>query len=216
MVNNGIPSPALQSTLDNFKKELDWEVEDFSPQLGWARGRNRILKRFEDSDADVCVLADCDQYYSTNSWCEKILAYREMEPDLHAYMIRPDKYQKTGVIRLKSGALADVYPEWYGTTNVFSREVLKKVGGYNHTDFPQEWGFHDAEHGLRLKHSGLLAPIKNLYIDPIRIQGGLGHSDSYDKSMEDLKNRCIKEYSDKYAIRAMQIKAKSRLWLPYV
>lgn len=190
-------------------------VERYSPQKGWARGRNLGMKHFRDDPRYLrLALVDCDQGWDDLGWPAQVMALAASDPALHAYMIRVDKWQRRQSGRLPSGTVVDVYAEWYGTTNVIDREVLSRVGALNAGDFPQDWGFHDCEWGRRLRQSGLLAGTGGRFVDPVRITGSLGHDPAYDAAMTTLKDDCIRSYLPIFAARERDILAGIKVFIP--
>ena len=210
VVANDVVEPSVLAALAPFAS-----VEHHRPQKGWARGRNLAMRRFRD-DARYArlALADCDQCWDDLSWPATVMALARQDPSLQAYMIRVDKWQRRGTARLASGTVVDVYDEWYGTTNVVDRGVIEQVGALNVVDFPQDWGFHDAEWGRRLRRAGLLRSTGGHFVDPIRLTGDLGHDDAYDASMAGLKDRSIRAYLPVFRAREKEIEAGQRVFIP--
>lgn len=170
------------------------QVHGFNPQIGWARGRNYIFSKFTPEYIRVAV-TDCDQYFESPSWVSSIFELVESHPELDAYMIRPDKDQIHKKVRLTDGRVVDLFEEWLGTTNVLSHKAIATVGGYDCVTLPQDWGFHDAEYGRRLRASGILDGVKGYFIDPVCIPGDHKSAPGYDTSMQVLKNQCIAKYN---------------------
>ncbi len=210
IVDNDVQSPALLAAM----KEVGGTIERFSPQIGWARGRNLAMCRFlENQEYARLIMADCDQCWDDLTWTQHVLHLHKTEPELHAYMIRMDKWAKHATAKLKSGLVVDVYEEWLGTSNVCDRHVVETVGGLNTTDFPQDWGFHDCEWGRRLRQTGCLDSSRGFYIDPIRVNGSLHHDEVYDKSMEPLKLQCIRSYNQIFLQRERAILKNENLYV---
>jgi hypothetical protein len=168
-------------------------VKTFSPQVGWARGRNyAILQFISNLKYTRLCMSDCDQYFIDSSWVDSILELHKTCPSLHAYMIRPDKYQCHSRVkyiepRSETYIPLDLYEEWLGTSNVIDRRVALEVGGYDCVSFPQHWGFHDAHYGQRLKKSGLLDSTFGWYVDPISIEGDHLDCENYQDYLKDIK-----------------------------
>ena len=210
VVANDVVEPTVLEAMAPFDA-----VEHHRPQVGWARGRNRAMRRFRDDPRyDRLAMTDCDQCWDDLSWPATVMALAASEPSLHAYMLRVDKWQRRGTARLPTGTVVDVYDEWYGTTNIIDREVIEQVGALNVADFPQDWGFHDCEWGRRLRRAGLLRSTGGHFVDPIRLTGDLGHDDAYDASMTGLKNACIQTYLPVFRAREREIEAGQRIRLP--
>jgi hypothetical protein len=190
---------------------------------GWAVARNQLITQFMQGDWEICVLQDCDEWLSDPSWPSKVLALREKDPSLHAYMIRTQKKSVAGndikplkTIKLPSGVEADVWQEWYGATNVFDREVINTVGGYDWESIPTLWGFHDPEIGRRLKKSGLLRPCLGYYLDPIRVEGKEGEVKSYRDDQEPMHQSVIKHYAWMFQRKEKQVsEGKAPLFFDY-
>lgn len=210
IVANDVKSPAILQAI----KDVGGTVESFSPQIGWARGRNLAMYRFYQNPEYVrLIMADCDQCWDDLEWPLQVLTLHKEQPDIHAYMVRMDKWAKHATAKLKSGLIVDVYEEWLGTSNVCDRYTVEKVGGLNTTELPQDWGFHDCEWGRRLRQTGCLESSRGFFIDPIRVNGNLSHDDSYDKLMEPLKRHCIRQYNNIFMDRERAILRNEGLYI---
>jgi hypothetical protein len=191
--------PSVITEIDHLVS-MGAKVIEYNPQVGWARGRNRMIVEFINNP-EYCRLAmtDCDQYFADGSWADKILEFDSKLPNLHAYMIRPDKYQvhKKGQIYDTLGEVyeLDLYEEWLGTTNVIDRLTATTVGGYDCIDFPNFWGFHDPQYGRRLRKSGLLVSTNGWYCDPIRIDGDHLDCAEYQEYLGPMKGQSMQYMS---------------------
>ena len=135
IVDNDVQSPAILEAMRN----VGGVVERFSPQIGWAKGRNLAMQRMMENPEYVrLVMADCDQCWDDLTWTQKVLVLHNSNPEMHAYMARMDKWAKHATARLKNGLVVDIYEEWLGTTNICDRYTVETVGGLNVDTFPQD------------------------------------------------------------------------------
>lgn len=169
----------------------------YSPQLGWTKGRNSILQYFlNHPEYSHVAMTDCDQSFANSSWVSKILELALCEPELEAYMIRPDKYQRHlfgSLVGPSDGVERPIslYQEWLGTTNVLTRRAVEVVGGFDCVTFTNRWGFTDPEYGRRLRKSGLLARTNGWYCDPIEIAGDHMDCIDYQEYLSEMKSKTI-------------------------
>lgn len=209
IINNEVSNERVLSiikyTISLFSDRVS-VIENY-PQVGWAKGRNQCIVHFQQSDIySNLALTDCDQTFIDSSWTNKILELNKIAPELHVYMIRPDKYQINKTVKLSSGIIVDLYEEWLGTTNVLDHYAVSKIGGYNTEVFPIPWGFSDPEIGRRYRYSGLLESTKGYFVDPIRIQGEHLDSTEYNNLMNPLKKDYIKQYNMAFIEQERKIK----------
>lgn len=177
--------------------KLGAKVKYYSPQLGWTKGRNSILQYFLlNRIYSHVAMTDCDQSFANTSWVSKVLELASVEPELHAYMIRPDKYQKhaDGELTGPSDGIVrpiDLYQEWLGTTNVLDRFAVDKVGGFDCRTFTNRWGFTDPEYGRRLRKAGVLKRTNGWYCDPISIEGDHMDCPNYQDYLSSMKHKTM-------------------------
>ncbi len=183
-------------------------VEHFPRNLGWAWARNRAIVRTLREGYELLAMMDGDIWVEDLSWIETASAASQKLPVFMCRMLDPS-HRAGGTMRFE-GIELDLYPEWIGCINVARREVLETVGGYNLVDLPQEWGFHDCEWGRRLAKAGYFAPLFGAYPSLANLGVVEEQDQSYDEFLKPLKERCLKEYTQKFWEMHQEILVGSR------
>ncbi len=184
------------------------EYYESNSNKGWAWARNRAIKKTIDEEYDLLIMMDGDIWVEDNEWIVKAQKASEAHPVFMCRMLEP-QFRKGGKMKFM-GQHWDVYDEWLGCINVARRHVLKTVGGYNHVDLPQEWGFHDCEWGRRLGKAGYLKPFNGLYPSLANLGVIEEQEKEYDEYLQKLKDDCLKKYTAKFWSMHQEILAGTR------
>jgi GT2 family glycosyltransferase len=189
-------------------------VLKFSPQLGWAGARNEIIKRFMQGSWERLVMMDHDIVVLDPLWLNRIDQFIDDEPDLNAFMLLGYRYEFIGETVLpRTKKKATVCREFTGAVNIISRKVPSTVGGYNTTDFPLPWGWHDIEFGERIVASGLLSAVDNKILDPI--MAPVVHLDPNSLEAHNNRSPILEKFGKVFSRRVNEIHAKKSLYHPY-
>lgn len=133
---------------------------------------------------------------------------------LHGFMLVSDHADLRGVITLSTGRHAWISREFLGGIHVVSRHAVETLGGYNTTDFPQPWGFHDCEYGLRLRAAGLLDNCEGRYVDPVMRMVVHEDATSEDADHSVMKAQVVAQYYPVFLRRVVEIQLGQGLFQP--
>lgn len=172
-----------------------WIIKQQPDNKGWAWARNQAIKMTIDESYDLLCMMDGDIWVEDSKWILKAQKAAEVQPVFMCRMKEP-QYMKGGKLKFM-GHHFEVYDEWLGCINVARRYVLKQVGGYNHIDLPNMWGFHDCEWGRRLAKAGLLKAF-NGYPSLANLGVIEEQGKEYDKVLDPLKHACLNTYTTKF------------------
>jgi glycosyltransferase involved in cell wall biosynthesis len=213
VADNDVRHPLLRRVLETAEARMGTRVLRLAPQRGWAGARNAIISRFLEGDSDRLVLCD-DDIRVEGDWLSEVGELVHSDPDLQAYLLMSQMQEFRGVFQLSSGRLAWIAREFHGGIHVLGRQPLMVLGGYNTTDFPHAWGFHDCEYGLRLRAAGLLEATQGCYVDPI--MHPVVELGQLDRSMgSEAQREIIDRYLPVYARRELEVQLGRGLYHPY-
>ncbi len=213
IADNDVRHPQLSQVLEAAQARRGVRVLRLVPQRGWAGARNAIITCFLEGEADRLVLCD-DDIRVEGEWLGEVGELVQSDPELQAYLLMSQMQEFRGVLQLSSGRLAWIAREFHGGIHVFGRRPLAVLGGYNTTDFPQAWGFHDCEYGLRLQAARLLEATQGRYVDPIMHPvTELGQVDRSTGS--EAQREIIDRYLPVYARRELEVQLGRGLYHPY-
>lgn len=213
VVNNDVEHQRLRDAIERVEREPWVTVLHLAPQRGWGGGRNAQLEFFMAGAWSHIVMFDQDLRIGDPLWLSDMEEIAVAE-DLHGFMLISVMSDMRGVIKLPKGRLAWVSREFMGGVHAVSRHAVQTVGGYNLVDFPEPWGFHDCEYGLRLRAAGLLDASEGQYVDPI--MRTVLHADGTqdDQRHSAMKQRVVAQYYPVFLRRAAEIELGRELVRP--
>ena len=193
LVDNGSCSEILDK-LKELEKLPNFIIEYNENNIGWAKARNRGIKKCLEDNYPFIALMDCDIVVEDLNWLLKVENALKVFP---AFMCRHSKQPGWIAKIAQGGVIFDLWDEWLGCINIMTPPALKVVGGYDWETFPQHWGFHDCEMGRRLLKAGFFGSLTNY-----PSLSGLGvveyHARSYDDDYQPGKNEQAAKYAGKF------------------